>query len=85
MRRLVVRTLATALATSAMVIVPLSVTAPAQADVKTDKSCKVGEYKTNYRITSSYRAPAITPLQRYRLADMQEATLAMYEDIVASR
>jgi glycosyltransferase involved in cell wall biosynthesis len=32
-----------------------------------------------------HRAPAIAPLQRYRLADMQEATLAMYEDVVASR
>lgn len=65
MRRLVIRTLATALATSAMVIVPLTVTAPAEADVKTDRACKVGEYKTNYRITSSYRAPAITHIKTW--------------------
>ena len=30
-----------------------------------------------------HRAPAIAPLQRYRLADMQEATLALYEDVAA--
>ena len=31
-----------------------------------------------------HRAPAITPLQRYRLADMQEATLALYEELASS-
>jgi glycosyltransferase involved in cell wall biosynthesis len=31
-----------------------------------------------------HRAPAIAPLQRYRLEDMQRATLAIYEDLAAS-
>ncbi|HJT97950.1 MAG TPA: glycosyltransferase, partial [Rhodanobacteraceae bacterium] len=30
-----------------------------------------------------HRAPAIAPLQRYRLADMQSATLALYEDLAS--
>ncbi len=30
-------------------------------------------------------APAITPLSRYRLADMQAATLALYEELAAAR
>ena len=30
------------------------------------------------------RAPPIPPLQRYRLADMQEAVLAVYQDLAAS-
>ena len=29
-----------------------------------------------------HRAPAIAPLQRYRLADMQESTLALYDELV---
>jgi glycosyltransferase involved in cell wall biosynthesis len=31
-----------------------------------------------------HRAPAIAPLQRYRLEDMQRATLAAYEELAAS-
>jgi glycosyltransferase involved in cell wall biosynthesis len=30
-----------------------------------------------------HRAPPIAPLQRYRLADMQQATLALYEELAA--
>ncbi|MGH8171742.1 MAG: glycosyltransferase [Rhodanobacteraceae bacterium] len=30
-----------------------------------------------------HRAPAISPLQRYRLADMQEATIALYQELAA--
>ena len=31
-----------------------------------------------------HRAPAIAPLQRYRLEDMQRATLALFDDLAAS-
>ena len=31
------------------------------------------------------RAPGIQPLTRYRLADMQAATLALYQDLAAAR
>lgn len=31
-----------------------------------------------------HRAPAIAPLQRYRLADMQDATLALYNELASS-
>ncbi len=31
-----------------------------------------------------HRAPAIAPLQRYRLADMQRATLALYDELASS-
>lgn len=54
----------TVLVAAAVVTLP---TTAAQADVKTNKSCRYDRYESNYSITSAAKAPKITHLSTYSL------------------